>query len=53
MLWQHAYTELYFADCLWPDFSEKELDRAIEFYQDRIRKFGSLIEVNSDLKKDA
>ncbi len=53
MLWQHAYTELYFADCLWPDFSEKELDSAIEFYQDRIRKFGSLIEVNSDLKKDA
>ena len=38
MLWQHAYTELYFTDCLWPDFNEKELDLAIEYYQKKNQK---------------
>ncbi len=42
MLWQHAYTELYFTDCLWPDFNEHELDNAIRFFHSRNRKFGGL-----------
>ena len=53
MLWQHAYTELYFTDCLWPDFNEKELDVAIEYYQKRTRKFGLLNSSNDIIKKDA
>jgi undecaprenyl diphosphate synthase len=40
MLWQLAYTELYFTDTLWPDFDAKELDRAIDWYQQRERRFG-------------
>lgn len=40
MLWQIAYSELYFCDCLWPDFDEKELDLAIEAYSNRKRRFG-------------
>ncbi len=52
MLWQHAYTELYFTDCLWPDFDEKELDVAIQHYQNIIRKYGSLTSENSIDKKN-
>ncbi|HEY5623712.1 MAG TPA: polyprenyl diphosphate synthase [Gammaproteobacteria bacterium] len=40
LLWNLAYSELYFSDLLWPDFSEAELDRALEFYQQRQRRFG-------------
>lgn len=40
LLWQSAYTELYFTDCLWPDFSEKDLLAAIEDYHRRERRFG-------------
>jgi undecaprenyl diphosphate synthase len=40
MLWQLAYTELYFTDCFWPDFNGQELDRAIESYKARERRFG-------------
>lgn len=40
LLWQLAYTELYFTDTLWPDFDEQELDRAIQSYQKRERRFG-------------
>ncbi len=53
MLWQHAYTELYFTNCLWPDFDENELDTAIKFFQDRTRKFGALENQKNILKKDA
>ncbi len=53
MLWQHAYTELYFTDCLWPDFDEKELDLAIKHYFKTIRKFGALVEINKSAKEDA
>lgn len=42
LLWQLAYTEFYFTDVLWPDFNKKELLKAIEFYQDRVRKFGGV-----------
>jgi undecaprenyl diphosphate synthase len=40
LLWQLAYSELYFTDVLWPDFDEKELDLAIESYSRRERRFG-------------
>ena len=40
LLWQMSYSELYFTDTLWPDFNEKELDRAIADYQKRQRNFG-------------
>lgn len=40
LLWQSAYTELYFTDVLWPDFSPEELDKAIASYSQRERRFG-------------
>lgn len=40
LVWQLAYTELYFTDCFWPDFDARELDRAIAWYQGRERRFG-------------
>ena len=42
MLWQIAYTELYFTDTLWPDFSKKEFIKALKEYQKRERRFGGL-----------
>lgn len=42
LLWQLAYTELYFCDAMWPDFSQKELVLAIQNYQQRQRRFGRL-----------
>ena len=44
LLWQLAYTELYFSDCLWPDFSTDELDKAIDWYQGRERRYGRISE---------
>ena len=44
LLWQLAYTEFYFCDKAWPDFNKKELERAIESYNTRNRKFGGLKE---------
>jgi undecaprenyl diphosphate synthase len=40
LLWQLAYTELYFTDTLWPDFDAAALDAAIESYRQRERRFG-------------
>jgi len=40
LLWNLAYTELYFTDCLWPDFDEGELDTALAFFAARERRFG-------------
>ena len=40
LLWQIAYSELYFCDTYWPDFKEEDLHRAIEDYQSRQRRFG-------------
>ncbi len=40
LLWQLAYTELYFTDTYWPDFDGKALDLAIQSYQTRERRFG-------------
>ena len=42
LLWQCAYSELYFCDTLWPDFTRQELDKAIIDYQRRDRRFGGV-----------
>ncbi|MGB2579203.1 undecaprenyl diphosphate synthase [Elusimicrobium simillimum] len=42
LLWQGAYSELYFTDALWPDFDEKEFDKALESYADRDRRYGGI-----------
>lgn len=42
LLWQCAYSEFYFTDVLWPDFSPEELDKAIEEYKRRDRRFGTV-----------
>ena len=44
LLWQLAYTELYFTSTLWPDFGEKEFMEAITDYQQRERRFGKISE---------
>lgn len=44
LLWQLAYTELYFTDILWPDFDEHELNKALQFYTQRERRFGCISE---------
>ncbi len=44
LLWQAAYTELYFSSKLWPDFDEAELDAAINDYSQRERRFGKTTE---------
>ena len=42
LLWQSAYSELYFTDTLWPDFDEHALDLAIRDFYTRKRRFGGL-----------
>ncbi len=42
LLYQGAYSELYFTDVLWPDFDETELDKAIESFSNRKRRFGKV-----------
>ena len=44
LLWQIAYTELYFTDVLWPDFKKEDLYQAIVNYQSRERRFGKTSE---------
>lgn len=44
LLWQLAYAELYFTDCLWPEFTNEEFYRAIVDYQHRERRFGKTSE---------
>ena len=41
LLWQSAYSELYFSDCLWPDFGREEFERALADYAGRERRFGT------------
>ena len=45
LLWECAYAELHFTDCLWPDFDEAQLQGALEEYAGRVRRFGR---VNSE-----
>ncbi|MES2998826.1 MAG: isoprenyl transferase [Pseudomonadota bacterium] len=51
LLWQLAYTELYFTETLWPDFNEEALQKALLFYSQRERRFGytseQLAEINA------
>ena len=42
LMWQSAYSELYFTDTLWPDFTEREINQAIAAYQHRDRRFGGI-----------
>ena len=42
LLWQLAYTEIYVTDCLWPDFNQEELEKAIVQYNSRERRFGGV-----------
>jgi len=42
LLWQIAYSELYFTRVLWPDFTKQDFLRAIEDYERRQRRFGGL-----------
>ncbi len=55
LLWQLAYSELYFCDTYWPDFSEADLHKAIADYQGRQRRFGKTekqVETEQENKKD-
>lgn len=52
LLWQIAYSELYFCDTYWPDFSEDDLHKAVESFQSRQRRFGKTGEqVEEGVKK--
>jgi undecaprenyl diphosphate synthase len=51
LLWQLAYSELYFTDTFWPDFDAAALDKAIASYQNRERRFGRTSEQLLDQKK--
>lgn len=42
LMWESAYSELYFTDVLWPDFSEKDIDEAVAEYRHRDRRFGGV-----------
>ena len=42
LLWQVAYSELHFTDCLWPDFGDAELDRALADFRARDRRYGGV-----------
>jgi len=42
LLWQAAYSELFFTECLWPDFGETEIDAALTAYAQRDRRFGGI-----------
>ena len=51
LLWQSAYSELYFSESPWPDFSIRDLKIALSDYHSRTRKFGSLDKTNSLKRK--
>ena len=51
LLWQLAYSELYFVDTYWPDFDSAELDKAIASYRNRERRFGRTSEQLLEQKK--
>ena len=45
LLWQIAYSEIYVTDVLWPDFDEREFDRAVDNFENRDRRFGGVKDV--------
>lgn len=44
LLWECAYSELHFTECLWPDFAAEDLESALEEFRSRDRRFGGLVE---------
>jgi undecaprenyl diphosphate synthase len=44
LIWQLAYSELYFTDVYWPDFTKQELEKAIQYFSERERRFGKISE---------
>ena len=50
LLWESAYAELHFTDCLWPDFDEQHFQAAVEEYAGRARRFGK---VNSEARQES
>jgi undecaprenyl diphosphate synthase len=50
LLWECAYAELHFTDCLWPDFDEQQFQAALEEYAGRARRFGK---VNSEIRQES
>ena len=48
LLWECAYAELYFSDCLWPEFDESRFREALDDYAGRQRRFGGLGGVRSE-----
>ena len=55
LLWQIAYTELYFCDTFWPDFQEEDLYKAVYSYQSRQRRFGKTeaqVEAEEEVKSE-
>ena len=49
LLWQLAYSEFYFTDVLWPDFTKEDLVKAIEYYNARDRRFGGVKEEKTNV----
>lgn len=52
LLWQIAYSELYFCDTYWPDFSEEDLHKAIASYEQRQRRFGKTEQQVEELREE-
>ena len=53
LLWNLAYTELYFSDCLWPDFDAAQFDAALAWYAGRQRRFGRVPDVDVETSAGA
>ena len=52
LLWQLAYTEFYFCDCLWPDFDDREMQLALDEYHRRQRRYGKTGDQVGDRAED-
>jgi len=50
LLWEIAYSEIYVTSVLWPDFTKEDLARAIIDYQQRVRKFGGVVDTSEGLR---
>ncbi|MGZ3692601.1 MAG: polyprenyl diphosphate synthase, partial [Pseudobdellovibrio sp.] len=48
LMWQASYSELYFSPVLWPDYSSKDFNEAIQFYLGRERRFGKVFQKNEE-----
>lgn len=48
LMWQASYSELYFSPILWPDYSAKDFNEAIQFYMGRDRRFGKVFKKNEE-----